>query len=107
MPLALILCGLAAAMLLAAGNERGRSALLGHAGTQATRRRTRLGGYVLLGVLLCLLIHAEGNLPFALVAWPLACGPALLVAALACTVLKRRRTNEVSSFSEEKEAKRL
>lgn len=86
MPMVSILCELAGALLLAAGNERGSRALLRRSVPPAARRLARLTGLALLGTALWGLIRDEGNLLFALTTWTLSCGWALLAAALACTL---------------------
>ena len=86
MPMVSILCELAGALLLAAGNERGSRALLRRPVSPAARRLARLTGFALLGTALWGLIRDEGNLLFALTTWTLSCGWALLAAALACTL---------------------
>lgn len=89
MPVTIILCGLAGAIALAASSERGSRTLLVHMGAHTTRRRARLAGILLLGVSLYLLNQTENDVAFALIGWTLACGPAMVIAALTCTISSR------------------
>ncbi|MFW7268712.1 hypothetical protein ACMAUO_12175 [Gluconacetobacter sp. Hr-1-5] len=89
MPMIPILCELAGALLVAAGNERGSRALLRRPVLPAPRRLARIAGFGLLGTALWVLIRDDGNLLFALTAWALSCGWAFVAAALACTIRDR------------------